>query len=182
MVGAIERDLEQVRKKLTYRQQIVDESLQFANSYKIDEKQDILLITKTKTPMYFAVNRNEFKFRSTCNYVWRQSVTQFIHKLQPQDLSDLVDMSTHKKKCHQLYAVDDDAATAFQALRPDNEAFIGILFEHYFHALLQHAKKRPILFTNFIFTIKDQFLTKRGLVKVNEYCFINSKEQLTEVW
>ena len=107
MEGDIQLHLDIIEQKLSTRRQLVDEDAPFASMHRIqNQKEDILLVTKTALPEYYQMNQKEVMYTNTLNS-WKTSVTRFIQGLSQQDQLDLQKLIVYKKKAEDVYHISE---------------------------------------------------------------------------
>ena len=93
-----------------------------------NQREEILLATKTVLPEFYQMNQKEVMYTNTVR-TWKTSVTRFIQGLGQQDLLDLQKMIVYKKRADEAYPISDQHQTLYKNLRVDHESLVGIAAE-----------------------------------------------------
>lgn len=75
--GELHKHFQVIQQKLDTRKHIYDEDLGFVSNHNIDDKKDILLVSKHLLPELFKMNQKEVMYNNT-SFNWRTSVNKFI--------------------------------------------------------------------------------------------------------
>lgn len=110
---------------------LIDESVGYIKNSHVDDLKDVMLISKYELPDLYELNVKEGMFQNTA-YKWKTGVTKFIQSIKGEDLLYITDNLKCKKKCTELYTVNDQSLKLFKELRQDNEALVGIFIEQIF--------------------------------------------------
>ena len=137
--GNLDRHIDTIRAKLQTRQKLVDETCEFIHGNHVSDVKEMMLVSKFALPELYELNIKEGMFQNA-NYMGRTSVTKFIQSIDKKNLLFITENLLYKKRCTELYSVDDSETKLFKTIRQDNEALVGILLEQLFFYQIQHHK------------------------------------------
>jgi ATP-dependent exoDNAse (exonuclease V) beta subunit len=129
---SLDSQLTCIRNKIEQRRSLVDENAKYLPNHIVNDRKDILLVSKYVLPELFALNQKEVMFTNSL-FSWKTSVTRFIQSINQTDMLALMDNIKYKKKHVDLFPISLDERKIFETVRKDKETLIGILFEHVFY-------------------------------------------------